>query len=212
MQYRLRHGIGFVVMIILTMVSCAGTRLTNSQVDDSFRGKPVSDILVIVVTDKEPIRQSFERHFVARLQAAGLEAISSIDISPDAASQKLSKAVILEAVKAQKNDAVIITHLAAYESKEVFSRGLTPYNYDDTRYGEFYGHYGFIFDHVHEPTLTGDRTVVSLTTDLYDVATEERIWSGRSETMDPAPTNDRIGEVVDLVVKELGRLQLIAPK
>ena len=44
-----------VVFLAALMAACAksGTRLTQEKVTDAFQGKPVSDILVIAVTDQE---------------------------------------------------------------------------------------------------------------------------------------------------------------
>ena len=41
------------------IIASAGTKLTHTWVDETFRGKPVSDILVIRVTYKKENWQSF---------------------------------------------------------------------------------------------------------------------------------------------------------
>jgi hypothetical protein len=64
---------------ILT-VSCAGTRLSQTWVDEARRGKPVSDVLVIVAADKAKNRETFAYKFVQQLKAAGIEAVSSADV------------------------------------------------------------------------------------------------------------------------------------
>jgi hypothetical protein len=67
---------------VFLVVSCAGTELTHKHVHEAYKGKPVSNILVIAITGNEDSRRSFERKFVAQLKAAGIEAISSEEAIP----------------------------------------------------------------------------------------------------------------------------------
>jgi len=55
----------FVCAVIsgLLILACAGTRLIKTEVDEARRGEPVSDILVIAISDKKETRESFERKF-----------------------------------------------------------------------------------------------------------------------------------------------------
>ena len=98
---------------------CTETELTQKQVNEAFKGKPVSDILVIAITGNEDSRRSFERKFVARLKSAGVEAISSEETIPMPADLELKKEMILSAVNQFENDAVIITHLVWQRSKRI---------------------------------------------------------------------------------------------
>jgi len=57
---------GYLFSFIFLIISCAGTELTHTQVDEGYKGKPVSDILVIAITGNEDTRRSYEREFVAQ--------------------------------------------------------------------------------------------------------------------------------------------------
>ena len=70
------------VFIGLLMVACGGTKLTQTKMDESRRGKPVSDILVIGITYKEDVRRAFENEFVTQLKAAGVDAVSGLSVLP----------------------------------------------------------------------------------------------------------------------------------
>ena len=114
---------GYLFSFAFLMISCAGTELTQQQVDDAYKGKPVSDILVIAITGNEHNRRSFEKKFVARLKSVGVDAISSEEAIPMPADLELKKETILAAVNQYENDAVIITHLIGKEEKDVYTRG-----------------------------------------------------------------------------------------
>jgi len=71
MKNELIKWIGYLSMIALFFVSCTGTgtELTQKRIDDSYKGRPVSDILVIAITGNEHNRRVFEKkiRFAAKI-------------------------------------------------------------------------------------------------------------------------------------------------
>jgi hypothetical protein len=189
----------------LLMISCTTTEITQKKMDESFKGKPVSDILVIAITGNEHTRQIFEKQFVAHLNSVGVEAISSAEMIQMPADLELKKETILEAVQHHHNDAVIITHLIGKEEKDIYTRG------DAARRG-FYGFYSSRYTYTHEPGYASTDTTVRLETNLYDVETEKLIWSGQSKTMSHDAREQIIDDVIQTVVASLQKEALIAPK
>jgi hypothetical protein len=189
----------------LLIVSCASTRLTETWVDQNQQGKPLSDILVIALTDDEEVRRSFERKFVAQLEALGAEAISSAKVISMPADQKLEKDVILKVVREFQNDGVIITHLVDLEEKEVYTPPPRPRR-------EYYSDYSLVHRYTHEPGHYSSNTLVHLETNLYDAKTEKLVWTGKSETWNPQSDEQMIDEVIRLVIKDLQKKNLLAPK
>ncbi len=196
-----RWGI-FVVFSAAFIIACAGTKLTHTWVDETYHGKPVSDILVIAVTHKEDDRQSFEDKFVAKLKVSGVEAVSSSDVIPIPADLELKKEEILKVVNKFNNDAVIITHLVGVEEKESYTR-------PERNQGDYFGYYGWVFGYTHEPGYSQTNTLVRLATNLYDVKTENRIWSGQSKSLDPGSINQIIDDVIEVLIKDLKKNRLL---
>ena len=85
---------GYLFSFAFLIVSCAGTELTQRIVDDTYRGK-VSSILVIAVTGSEHHQRAYEKEFVSQLKAVGVDAISSEEVMPMPADLKLEKEMIL---------------------------------------------------------------------------------------------------------------------
>ncbi len=207
MKQRTNQWFVYTILSCFLIISCAGTSLTNTQVDESRRGKPVTDILVIGVTykEKEDVRRSFEDRFVAQLKAAGVEAISSGDAISIPADLMLQKDEILKAVNKFNNDAVIITHVVGKEKKEVYTPG-------GRRYGGYYGYYGRVYGYAHSPGYSSTNTSYRLETNLYDVKTEKLIWSGKSETLNPESSKQMIDDVIKEVIKDLQKNNLLPQK
>ena len=99
--------VGYLFSFAFLIFSCAGTELSQTKVDDAYKGEPVSNTLVIAITGNEHNRRSFEKKFVAHLKSVGVDAIASEEAIPMPADLKLKKETILNAFNQYKNDAVI---------------------------------------------------------------------------------------------------------
>jgi hypothetical protein len=193
---------GYLFCFAFLIISCAGTELTQTQVDDAYKGKPVSDILVIAITGNEHNRRSFEKKFVAQLKSVGVDAISSEEAIPMPPNLELKKEAILKAVNQYGNDAVIITHLLGKEEKDIYTRGGSAHR----------GFYGFYHSRYSDPGYSSTTTTVRLETNLYDVKTEKLIWSGKSKTLSKDSNDQIINDVIKAVINNLQKNKLLAPK
>ena len=116
---------------------------------------------------------------------------------------ELKKEAIVNAVSRFKNDAVLITHLIGKEEKETFVRGGGYYGYYHSRYMGSYS---------HDPGYSNTSKTVRLETNLYDVKTEQLIWSGQSKTISKDSKGQIIDDVIKVVIKDLQNNKLISPK
>jgi len=196
---------GYLFSFAFIIISCAGTDLKQNQVDDAYKGEPVSDILVIAITGNEHNRRSFERKFVGQLKSLGVDAVSSEKAIPMPGDLQITREMILNAVKQYENDAVIITQLIGKEQKDVDSRG-------GSRRGGLYGFHGIRFGHGYNSTYSSTNTTVRLETNLYEVKTEKLIWSGKTKSFSRDSTDQIIKDVIKTVISNLQKNKLIAPK
>ena len=205
MKYPHLKAFTYICCCVLLVASCAGTELTRTQVDPAFKGKPVSNILVIAVTNQKDTRRIFEQKFVAQLEAAGIKAVASMDAIPMPSDLKIDKQTILDAVGQFENDAVIVTHMVGKEEKNVYTRS----SYEGLG---FYNNYGRIYNYAHDPGYSNSKTNVRLETNLYDVKTEKLIWSGQSKSWDIDARNQVIDEVIQVVIRDLQKNKILASK
>ena len=196
---------GYLFFFAVLIISCAGTELTQNQVDVAYKGKPMSDILIIAITGNEHNRRSFEKKFVAHLKSIGVDAISSEEAITMPADLELKKETILTAVKQYENDAVIITHLIGKEEEDVYTRGGSGHR-------GFYGFYSSRHSIARDPGYASTSTTVRLETNLYEVKTEKLIWSGKSNTLSRDAKDQIINDVIKAVINDLQKNKLIAPK
>ena len=189
---------GCLFAVVFLMMSCTGTEISQTQVDDGYKGAPVSNILVIAITGNEHNRRSYEKKFVARLKSVGVDALASEAALPMPPDLQLKKETILDVVRQYKNDAVIITQLIGKEKEDVHTRGGV------TRMG--------FFSYTRDPGYSSTNTTVRLETNLYDAKTGKLIWSGQSKTMSNDSTDQIINEVIKAVISNWQKNKLIAPR
>lgn len=195
----------FTAVLVFTVVACAGsnTKMIQTHVEEKHVGKPIKDVLIIAIVDDQEIRTIFEKHFMDWLNAKGVDAITSTDVLSANADTKLQKEAIIEVVDKYENDTILITHLLGKEETEVFSRDMPQYH------RSYYGFYNYGWGYVTWPTIYDEKVKFSLETRLYDVKTESLIWLGESQTTNPKTPGQAVGQVVDVVIKDLEKNGLL---
>ena len=187
---------------IFFIAACSGTKITQTNLNPEFKGKPVSNILVIAIADIHKNRVAFENKFVKQLKAAGVNAVSSAATIPMPPDLKLKKEDILEVVKKYNNDAVMVTFLQSVKDKDVHTR-------DALSLTSFYSFYGFAFGYAGQPNYSSTNTSVFLETRLYDVKTEQLMWTGHSQSLKVESATELIHDVITVVIKKLQKDKLI---
>jgi len=204
MKYSIKF-LGLLLFSALFIISCAGTELKEKPIADVYRGKPVSDILVIAITGNEHNRRAYENKFVAHLKSVGVDAISSEEVIPMPPDLEMERETILAAVKQYENDAVIITHLIDKDIEDVYTR-------DNRGQRGFHGFYRSRFSYTYDRGYSSTSTTLRLETNLYHVKTDKLIWAGESKTWGKDSTDQIINDTIKALIDNLIENNLIAPQ
>lgn len=187
-------------------VACATTSITSRWRDDQFQTAGFAKVLVIGVGDNEGIRRRYEDEMVERLQARGVQAVSSARVLP--AGQEPNESSVRPVVEAGGYDGVLVTHMLGIKEDVQYQSG--PTYVAGPHYGGFYRYYPHVYGYVHEPGYyTVNKTVV-LETNVYDVASAKLVWSVQSETFEPNSVERVIDDLAKLVIEELASAELLA--
>jgi len=123
---------------------------------------------------------------------------------------KYSFRTIVEcAVKGSDVDAVLITHLVSIDEEDIYRLSLDyqpaygPVYYETGYYGNMYGYHGYVTTYVQQPGYFTHEQTYILETNLYDVKTEELVWTTRSSTFAPDSMDDAIKELTGQVIDDL---------
>lgn len=204
-------------LLLLAACNTTTTNFSQSYRNPGYEETVFKKVMVIGVAQDQESRQAFENAIVSAIAKEGGTSQASITVLPH--EEQVSEDQLHAAIDAGGFDAVLITRLLSIDK----SKEYTPpkkYNNPRTRYypaspgwgygyGGFYGFYGTTFAEVHEPGYFETSTTLKLETNLYSVATNELVWTGQSETIDPTSIDDARASITHAVAKKLKAERLI---
>jgi hypothetical protein len=168
-------------ILFLLVAGCSTTSLTDSWQSPNLHRKDMDKVLVVAATSNPTYRVLFERSFVQALKDKNIGATASIDVIGNSNPTR-------EAVMAylKKSDAryVSVTRYGGSEiTQEVIPGHATNYvvgGYHPT----LSGYWDANVVTIQQESYVETTTTVTLTTSMYDVATEELVWAGRSKSFE----------------------------
>jgi len=202
----------------LLLLACSGTKVDNSWASPDYKGK-IKNVYIIGIANNDLNRMMFENNFIRRLAKEGVKATPSYpDLPKDKEAEKDS---IIGIMRANNSDSVLLTRVTGQETKATFSsvsNSATRYRfapgavYSGAQANERLGLPYYMNWHSYystgylavpaQPSVT-KLVVLSVESVLYDLQTEELIWSARMETDLESNLEDMIEKFVDQTVKEL---------
>lgn len=204
------NKIVIVAAVVFSLFSCSSTKISQSWVEPDLK-KSYNDILIIGIAESEQNRRAYETHFVAQLKSKNIEAIASYKVIKN--HQKIDRETVVKAVKGMTIDGVIVTHLTAVDEETIYrpSMDYLP-TYGGGYYSGLYSYYPHVSTYVQQPGYYTTNKTYVLETNLYDVESEELIWSARTRTFSPESVKEVIVDLTKLLIKDLTDKGLIKQK
>jgi hypothetical protein len=171
------------VAIAALLTACASTdRVVKIYENPDFDGGAFGKILVIGVSEDNGIRRRFEDSLVAAIGAENGVAVSSLTVMP--ADAPIEREPVVAAVRETGADAVLVTRLVNSESSMNVEGGRSAVGVQrrsELPVADFF-RYEYV-EYVDPMSVTTTRTVV-LSTDVYNVADESKVWSVESTSFE----------------------------
>ena len=193
--------------------ACAGTTVKESWVKPGYSGK-IENVYLIGIAKKDEFRMLFEEAFKRQLSEQGVRAVTSHDTL--AKDQEDNRKKIIQAMTAHGCDSVLLTKLVS-KRKEEGTTGpdikvvqVTPVPlYQAPWYSTWGDYYYQSYGVVNiQPTTPGD-VIFTLESVMYDLKTEERIWTAQLETVEEIDIKKMIDNYVRAVIRNLDEKGLI---
>lgn len=205
--------VGALVVAALVIAGCATTTSTmnTSWVNPEHSPTPIKKVLVIGLANDPAMRKTFETSMGATLQKEGVESVASFGVMQDltrAADQAAARALVLEAVTKTGADAVTVTRLVREDTSQRVVQGST-YVAPSAYYHNMYGYYYNSYQMVSTPDYVVEDKAYVVETNLYDAATENLVWTGISETVNPVSASEAVESVGKTIVYTLRKEGLI---
>jgi hypothetical protein len=197
----------FVVALLLCACASTGDRVVKVYEDRAALAGPYARILVVGAHAETGTRRTFEDSVVRALAALGAEARSSLAVMD--AAENIDREAVLAAVREAGADAVLVTRVVDIETQSEVEQGQPQAEVrrrSDVPLADFF-RYEYA-ESADAMTVTTVRTVI-LETDVYDAASEKKVWAVESTSFDKQTAYGVIDGVARAISTELERDGLI---
>jgi len=200
------------LMVSNLMTGCSGTKANYSWSSPNYTGK-INKVYVVGISQKDLNRMIFENNFENRLTSEGVKAIASYkDLLSSVAPEKEA---LIRRMKANDCDSILLTRVLSQQKKAIssgqgsyrYSQG-GPGSYNTRHYKNWDSYYNYGKVEYSSPASI-DIVTVTLESVLYDLKTEELIWSAQLETKFVKDIEKAVRLFVDQVTKDLREKGLI---
>ena len=202
------------LLVALLVAACSSTTMSGSWSDPAFT-KKAKKVYIIGISKDETRRRIFEDSFGRQLTSQGIKTFSSYRDLPS--NQDTDREAITQRMIEEGCDSVLITQLIDTRKETVTSPGRVsgyssgPY-YGGRRggysgrggyYNNWGSYYGRRTDIVYEPPTSTEFVIATVESVMYDLETEEMIWSGQLETVIEGNFEKMVQDFVNTVSKDL---------
>jgi hypothetical protein len=175
--------------------SCASTEMTNTWVSPT-KGAPLSKVAVIALAKDPGMRRMAED--AAASQMPDAQAVPSYQVLGD--TDLRNRQEVESKLRAAGFNGALVMRLAGV------SEQVTPVA---APYETFGGYYDWAGNMVYAPGYLQTDTVVHVVSNLYSLNDGKLVWSGTSQTFNPASSREVIDGVSKAVAKSMEREHVI---
>lgn len=227
------------LLFSLLFVSCGpSTKLVRSWVNEDDTPKSYEKLAVVGMTPNESSRYLIERAVVKDLTDDGFKAIATYEIFPLAGrmndlqdlikDKEDLKRRVVQKVEENKIDALMMISIfdiqkeQRYVNDQNYTMGGAGYYgspyYGGTGYygtpmmrGSYYNYYAYSIGTIYNDGYYVDDYTYFVECNLYDVASEKLLWTGRTKTVNMESVEEEVVYFSEIVIKELIKKKVIVP-
>jgi hypothetical protein len=208
----------FVIFIAVIFAACSpAKKSTGVWVNtEKIQGKSFENIFIIVMTADIEARVQLENDLAAVATSKGYKVVKSYEAMPaDLKNPKTpSKEEIVNKVKVSGCDAVFVSSVLKKEEGVRYTPGTTAYTVmpDYTYTGNYYGYYSHRQQTVSTPAYYSQDKTYFMQSNLYDVASEEIMWSVQSNVFKPSSLKSFSRSYTSSLISQLQKEKLLKEK
>ncbi|HEX3905883.1 MAG TPA: hypothetical protein VH853_23885 [Polyangia bacterium] len=182
--------------VAFAAISCASTDMSSTWTDPSAKGAQLSKVAVICLAKDPGLRRMAENTAAANL--TGAQAVPSYQVLGD--TDLKNRGAVKEKLSSMGFQGVLVMRVASVNEQVTAVDGP---------YGTFDGYYDWAGAAVYAPGYLETDTVVHVVSNLYSLQDQKLIWSGVSQTFDPASAQSFMNDVSKAVAKSIEKDHLI---
>ena len=199
-----------VVLVMAMLSGCAATKIIDSWRDEAYTGRP-SKILVLAVAKERGPRTLMEEEFARQLKSHGVEPFIGTTVFPEEGLP--SKDEIIAKAAELKAEAVLVVRFLKKTTGETSApvrRYAVPAGFS-TSWAGYTGSATSMttYSDVGIRDVSYDSYYATLETTMFDLKTQNPLWSGYTSTKYEDHPLKKIGPFTSTIVNELNKAQLL---
>lgn len=195
--------------LALVIAGCGSSTSLVNMWKDPNAPAPMRNVLVIAVQRDQAMRRIWEDGFTNELKEHRVSAVPSYQLFPGDLPDTQH---VIESVRSQGFDAVLITHGLGTETNSRYVPGYVT-TAPAMGYDAWYGVYYTYYRHIYEPGYVETQRVVRCETDVWMTGPQSRlVWTGTTESIDPSSSVSVNRHISDKIVPELVRIGVLSGK
>ena len=199
-----------VIAIAVLFSSCSTSKVTFFFKDASYQKQP-RKVLVLAVVRKPVVRRVVEDEFVRRFRDRGIEAVRGYTVFPG--DELATKEALDKELMADGFDALLLMRLMDPRSDLPGAPGAAtgqPGPPAGPRSGGWPAYYNACYTAVYSPNYTLEDKYALAETSLYDLATENLIWTAVTETwLGGDNVQIMVWDYIDVMMASLQKYNLV---
>jgi hypothetical protein len=203
----------FVLFMITVLIGACTSTKESSGVwvnKEKIKGKTFNKLFIVVMTADPEARATVENDLARVATSRGHPVVKSIDVIPtDMKDPKMpTKDEVVAKVKESGCDGVFVATVLKKEEDIRYTPGTTAYSV--APYQTYYpGYYTYWYPSVSTPSYYDTEKTYFMQSNLYDVASEEIMWSVQSKIFSPSSLKKFSQAYTSTLVKQLEKEKLI---
>jgi len=196
-----------IVSSFLLLACSTSTRITDIYKNSAVTPKRYQTILIIAMTSHANAKAVIESNLAEAASMHGYKAIKSTDVFKKTFTKDESqnKDLVMKTVRDLHADAIFTVTLVDKTSETRYVPGSGPYMPYPAFgwYGNFWSYYSHWYPITYNPGYYTTDKMYYLESNLYDVSSEQLLWSVQSETINPSSLDDFSKSYTKALVKAL---------
>lgn len=190
---------------VLLSLACSTSRLTTSWKAENFVPRKYNKVMILGLIREadRSIQENMENHFVGDLRELGYNAVSSLAEYGPKAFDKMEEEAAIDKLKSSGVDAVITIVLLDKKKESKYVPGnmyYSPYGY---YYNRFWGYRGVLYRRIYEPGYYVTDTRYFWESNLYDMSTQQLLYSAQTQSFDPSSSASLGHEYGKMIVQDM---------
>jgi len=195
--------IGFA--LLLMAASCTTSKITTSWKAENIVPQTYNKILVLGLIREadRTIQENMENHLVDDLKELGYNAVSSLHEYGPKAFDSMDETAAINKLKDSGVDAVLTIVLLDKQKERKYVPGNMFYSPYGFYYSRFWGYRTALYHRIYEPDYYVIDTKYFWESNLYNMSTQQLVYSVQTQSFDPANSESLGHEYGQMIVKNM---------